>query len=260
MADVSKKFLPAHMKRHGVVHLVWLVVILVGILICLLSVKLGTDNSVKDILNFAVALSSMLLALVAIVQAIVASGSMGDTIAEVHRAVSSISVPASRIENAAKLLEEHSTRVQVSSSQINDSIVALRETGFGGDKSATKARQDNFTPDIMQGAAPATKLTLYVVLRSYEEKLPYSDCIPSEDDETDSLEYYIRGIVVALTIGGVVGSRVEDDKRIIDDLGDLAWLKEHRSGLFTVPEPEQQHVLTSLLAKVDEKIAQLRSH
>lgn len=256
MIEEKPNRLALHIRQYGVIHLLWLVFILASIIIALASVKLGTDGSVKDILNFAVALSSLLLALVAIVQAIVSNGAMGDTIAEVHRAVASVSSPAERIENAARILEEHSTRVQDSSSEIRASIVALRDGGLKAEQAASSVQKDTFNPSMLVGVPAATKLGYYIFLRSFETKIPYRDLIPVENPDSEEINFYIRGMMSCLSAGGVIGTEERDDKLVVNDLGEIAWLIEKRADLLVASDADIQPALMRMTAQVEELAAQ----
>lgn len=249
--------LTLHMRSHGVVHLVWLVVILVGIIIGLSSVKLGTDSSVKDILNFAVALSSLLLALVAIVQAVVSSGSMSDTIGEVHRAVASISDPAEKLNQAANVIATHSQNVDDSSKKISAVLDKMHQDEVHHVRPFTEARKETFSAEMLIDASMLTLVSLYVVLNSYERKMPYRNFVPDLGDRarTDEVSNFVGGFVNALIDGFVVGSKSIDGAYAITDLGELSWLAQNRTGLLILQSKfGTQESLTSVISAIDEKV------
>jgi hypothetical protein len=57
------------------VHMGWTIGVLVAVIIGLLSKDLGTVTGIKDILSFALSFASLILALIAIFQSILSSGS-----------------------------------------------------------------------------------------------------------------------------------------------------------------------------------------
>ena len=75
-----------HSYRVKIIHLSWVIGVLLLIIIAMLSSNIGARNDLKDILSFAVSFASLILALVAIGQALLSSSASNSTLLAVTEA------------------------------------------------------------------------------------------------------------------------------------------------------------------------------
>lgn len=255
--------LKQHWRVHAIVHLTWIILILAALLIGLLSARLSDVDGLKDILNFALALSSLTLAALAIVQAIVSQGSQSDTLSEVHRAISSVSGPADKIAYAAELITSYSQHIGVHAQAIQSTmgdlngILASRGSPYPG--KATEA----FSAAMVGHSSMITKAFLYALLQSYNHRISYSHIVPTvELDGVTSIEYPLRAMFSLALDGGSIGvirGDLHDQWQAItvSELGLFAWLQNSETEVSTISGEDMQRLLQLAIVEIDKNVASL---
>lgn len=236
-----------HWRRHGRVHLGWTIAVLAGLVIGLASLKLGTDDSVKDILNFAVALASLVLALLAIIQALLAGGELTSAVNAVEDSVAGLREPTSQLTAAAAIISGHSEHIGLSASSIQnitEQLLAQRSAPESS-VSSTPAFSAN---DIIPRLTASGAFALYVCLRSFETQKP----IPSQMAELDGVNGWLWGYINALANLSLIGISRPAGQAVITDLGPFSWLGEHRQQLRAMQASLSSSTPTEMLRQVDE--------
>jgi len=157
-------------KAHATVHFCWTIAVLTAIIIGILSAKPGTNDSIKDILTFEVSLASLVLALVAIVQALVSSGALSSVVGTIQSALEKIDQPAKDVSAAAELLATYSERIDVRAEEIGrrlSSVNAEQAIQISATDSGPKTKDRN---DLLSRTTRGGRVAYYACVRSFETK------------------------------------------------------------------------------------------
>jgi len=213
-----------HFDRHGVVHLWWTIGVLVCVVIALLSMKLGTENSIKDVLNFALALASLLLALVAIIQALISGGEFNRALGGVATAVAEIRHPAQQLAEAAFVIGRYSENIGTHASEIRERTTRLLAQSELVPESSVKSERSYSAEDVLPLLSPMACLALFLCLRSYESGRP----VPSTALKDSNSTYWVWGYINALSNLSLIGIVRDGDYAYVRDLGPFSWVGERR--------------------------------
>lgn len=234
-----------HFKQHAVVHLSWTIGALVAIVILLATLRLGSDDSVKDILNFSVALASLVLAVVAIVQALVSGGALTDAVSNVNSALVGIQRPAAQLEDAATVIRRYSENIGLHATDLKEMMGNYALPAVEG--STVNLGRTYSAEEVLPNLNESARLAFYVVLRSFETGKPVS--FESIGDEAHPMWSY--GFVIALISLSLIGSESRIDGFAITDLGPFAWLPERRGELTVSVHADGSAFLLSMIAAVE---------
>jgi hypothetical protein len=118
-----------HTEKRGCspIHFYYIIGILVAIVIVLMSVDWGTNTTLANTLNFALGLTSLVLALVAIIYAFVANHSFSGTVTKIETAASSVKEETSRLEISLKALESAVKEIPKSLNDISHGITETQK-------------------------------------------------------------------------------------------------------------------------------------
>lgn len=239
----------SNIKEHGTVHLVWIILILVAALIAVLSVKLGTNSELKDILNFAVASASLVLAIIAIVQALLSGVTLSEAVSQIRNSLSEINQPAAQIAKAASAITNYSEKIDDHATTINDSakVILDRIVMRGPDSVATDdpTYEEN---DVLANISESGKLALYIVLKSFESKTP----VEASMIKGASFEDWIYGYIMALSSLSLIGSKQQDNNITVTDLGKFSWIQNSREKLKEFDSQDVTEYLAPALADIDK--------
>lgn len=117
--------IPAQAKgslRTRIIHESYIAFILAAIIVLLLTYKLGDVNKVTEYLNFALAMSSLLLSAVTIVLTIVANSDLSQNFSQLKRA-------GDDTQKAAQSIELASQKLQENMSTLSDTLSSVRALG-----------------------------------------------------------------------------------------------------------------------------------
>ena len=187
------------------VHAWYLSGILAFLLVCALAVDWGSIAELATILSFAVGLASLILALIAIIQALTSTSDVRNSLAAVRTAADNISQSTAGLASSVLLIERAADAVQASATtaigavadiaDVKGELIASSEAGRNAiaalrvdlqskqslssspNPGATPAAASEFSSMSMGGAA-----ALYAAIRSFETSKPFvlSDVLPEE--------------------------------------------------------------------------------
>ncbi|MEH3061483.1 MAG: hypothetical protein PGN33_01470 [Methylobacterium radiotolerans] len=219
-------------NNHIFVHLGWIIALLIISIIGLLSSQLGTNNNVKDILNFAVSLTSLFLAAFAIVQSLLAGTALPDAVSEVRRAIAEVKIPADRLSAAADIIENHAGKMSQQAENIGDiaNQFASRQLLFNSSASEDKEVGFDISKEALEAAPSVFLLGLHLMLKSYETKSIYVDhSITSSNQDTMN----IVGCISALLALGIIDTDYSGPSEFyVSDIGKFSWLLTERNWIF----------------------------
>jgi hypothetical protein len=198
------------------VHVTYIIGILVSIIILLLTVKWAAIPDLVAYITFALTLTSLVLALLAIVYAFFSSASAGQQIAtlrnasdELSRTAGAIGASAAELQNRVAsippLFEEVGNKV----SQTRDLVELLTKQGAANEPAAiakpipkSSAPADTFAQFVARSSTAGT-LLLYAVAVAFERKAAFSlkdlvAKVPFTDYD------YLFGYLVACHASGIV--------------------------------------------------------
>lgn len=92
-------------KENNKYHFYWIIAVLVAVIIYLITVKLGENTQVVGLINFGSTLTSLVLAVLAIVYAFISNSSVSQSMGKLSDASSEISDTAKEVSEAAKELK-----------------------------------------------------------------------------------------------------------------------------------------------------------
>jgi|SRR5579862_6889642 len=211
-----------HFRKHGTVHLCWAIGVLTVIIIVLLSGRLRTNDSVKDILTFAVSLTSLVLALIAIIQALVSSGSLSEISASIRSAIDKIYEPASEISEAARLLNSYSERIEARTESLEKRLTTIDQQETI--KIAPGAKADDLSK-LQKNGTQGVFASCYACLRSIETGKAFN---PLEAFSGVTTRRYIQGCIATFRATEAMTIQKEADAFQITDLKDFKWLSTER--------------------------------
>jgi hypothetical protein len=236
-----------HFKVHGTIHLFWTIGILTAIIIALLSGKFAANDNVKDMLSFAVALASLLLALIAIIQALLTSSTLGDTFSSINRALNNIREPASEIIEAAKLLNARSENIETQAVEIGR---RLAETLSEQDAPPIPPMHTEgpFPEGLLTSMPAGGRLALYVAAKANEKNRSFK----VRDIFSDSrMAFFVVGFLMALDVYSILPGAREK----IQNLGRMPWLSKHFSKLKASASVKMQGYYTEVDTYFDQQIS-----
>lgn len=216
-----------HLQKHGVVHLWWTIGVLIAVVLGLLSMKLGTDDSIKDVLNFALALASLMLAMVAIVQALIAGGDLSRTMSGVTAAVAEIRQPAQQLAEAAFVIGNYSENIGLHALEIREGTSRLLARTETVPESSVSDNPSYSAAEMLPQLSPMAALALYLCLRSFETGRP----IPSYAFKEMPTTFWVWGYINALSNLSLIGIERDEQHAFVRDLGPFAWVANYRSQL-----------------------------
>lgn len=160
----------------------YIIAILVSILVASLSVKVADSKDLSDKLSFAVALASLLLAIIAIIQAFISNsslsqtlGNMAGTAERVENASREISTASAALMNAVSNIPEGLAqvvdRVEKTHLSVEEMMSAFRTSPADREKEQV-LRPSTDAQTILKHSTVGVLISLYAANRSYLSKKP----------------------------------------------------------------------------------------
>lgn len=219
-----------HRVKNWNIHSTWIIGILLAILIGSTSVDWNAIKDLPGIISFAVGLSSLILAVIAIFQTLSSTGSVEASLAAVREATAGSAAVSSELAASAVVIQQAATDAQTASSsavtatnkfvEISNSIIESSEAGrlavsklreeltdkgtasSVGQASVQTSSEKAFTLYSMGGVA-----LIYASIRSFETDKEFKLRDIFIDDQSMSWEV---GYLSALSDSGLVESSVID--------------------------------------------------
>lgn len=220
-AAIGKK-----MKNSNPVLLVNLLWTIGCLLICLIiSVSVGWSKvpELVNIISVALSLSSLLLAIIAIVQSLISNDGLSGSISDIGRAANNILSTSSDLDKTMELFNSKVEQIYTMPKTLEDVKTTLNamslktnpeSTSINKPKHEIIQRIDDIETIYKDGTKGGT-MALYAALKSFEtgKKFEYTDIFD------DSIGMYGDGYLGALKSSGILrASRDDDGKFSIDDI------------------------------------------
>lgn len=120
-------------------HLGWTVAVLLAVIVVLVTVKWGSHPALADRLNFAAAVASLILAVLAIIYAYISNDSISTSAGQLRSAADSLTANTARFDGS---INDLNLAIRGGFKDVKDQISGLKE-------------QEQGAPAGVQGAAPA---------------------------------------------------------------------------------------------------------
>jgi hypothetical protein len=234
------------------IHSTWIIGILLAILICSTSVDWNAINDLPGIISFAVGLSSLILAVIAIFQTLSSTGSVEASLAAVRQATEGSARVSEELAASTAIIQKAATDAQAAASSAmtatsNFSAISANviESNHAGTAAVSRLLEEistksvdpvpNGQPDALVepkkykiGSMGGTTV-MYAAIRSFEEKKPFSFSEIFTEDASTSWE---KGYISCLADNGHLAlKRDNGDYAIISmNIGDLAPEKARLKG------------------------------
>lgn len=215
------------MKMKNRLNLYWIIGILAVLLIGSLSISWATVRELPNIVSIALGLSSLILAIIAIVQAVTSGTHTDATLGAVRaaadevRTVSVIATEATRqladririVETIPSALEEMRGSLALMSVS-NRAQPVSSESEFVLQSEGVDYRM-SFDEMYAKGAR-VTTLAMYVLLKAYRSGKPFD---AASIFSNTHLGYLVSGAILSIRMVGLVPVQGEAEQHVVTDLG-----------------------------------------
>lgn len=173
------KQIATHFRRHGLIHAIWLFSVLLA-LIAFLLLRLPNGQSVGDYIAFAASIASLVLAIVAIGQSLLANQSFSETIGSLRQSSEALRNTALNVEKTSGSLSGKMDELAGSVARMPEAFDALsakieasQELAFSD--STAEYQTPGRTPvlDKISSFRFASEMILYASAISLKENVPY---------------------------------------------------------------------------------------
>lgn len=158
------------MNKEYKIHACYIVAILVAIIIALTTSKWGDNPKLVDFVNFAATLTSLVLAVLAIIYAFLSNASVAKSMNEITSASSAMSTTADNISNAAK---ELSNRIETIPTKLESMEGQFKELASSLQRSDPIPVAENpntnvtWTTESMSGFIGKANLEMWLALHTF---------------------------------------------------------------------------------------------
>ena len=192
---------------------------------------------------------TLVLALVAIIQALVSSAGLSEAFGSVLSAAEELKNPAREILEAAKLLSVRSQTIETHASELGRLAAALtnKEEDITA-ASQQKPRQGPIEPSFLKRLSKGGKIALYVASKANETDRPF---VSYEIFQDKRMAFFVTGFLGALDALGIISLVTnKDGGDKVESLGQLSWLPQHTYEL-TAFKSDKRGFVTGQIKFVD---------
>jgi hypothetical protein len=246
---ISFKIMNEENEKKWNIHTLYIIGILVSIIILLVTQNFGSNKNLVNYVSFAATLSSLILAVLAIIQAMISQTSFGNTFEKINNASDELSVKSALLDNAADKILQGMKSMEQKMKKIHSDVgvVKKQQESISNQKPNTaKPVLDNGTGRLSDGvndnmldkkklfdyflsnASPAGLLVLYAIKISKEKAAQFN--LKTMTDVIISVDYdYAYGFLVATSSWGIISFEIKDNVvnvfRINDYINDNLYKK-----------------------------------
>lgn len=206
----------------GIIHYRYATAIVTALLVGALAVKWYDIPHLAELLSFGLTLSSLILAIIAIIQALVSSTAFSGTVATITSSIEQVRAAATQIGQASSQLLLHAETIPSALSQmaqhldqaLNKQSAALpsRAGSALGPTSPTSAA----TADLLSRASNGTIMAYYFCVLSHERSKSFDP--PKMFPASPIIGLYLQGCVAALRSAGTMNIEFTNTTFIVSDL------------------------------------------
>lgn len=207
-------------------NLIWTIAVLAALLTGTLSVQWATVPGLPDIISLALSLASLLLAVVAIFQALTSNESLSRAVGHMIAAAESAKEATSNVELAGRNLASQVDGLSVIPGKIGEMSEKLKEISEANQKSSssdgpTISGKSSITltvDDFFKVGTYGVDIGLYLALMSYKHK---KFVIGNDVFDNANAEYY-SAVISTLRATGIIKADLKSGKFLVRDLGLLS--------------------------------------
>jgi hypothetical protein len=195
--------------------------IAVALLIGALSVKWYNIPELANLLSFGLTLSSLVLAIIAIIQALVSNNAFAGIIGSVTTAIDQVRNAAAQIDQASNQLLRHTAAIPSALGEMSTRIdqvlnspsvpIAVRRYTSDGDTEISPLSKG--TQELINRSTNGAVLSFYICILSRENNKSFD----SDEIFTNNTGYasYVAGFVAALKSTNFIDVEMVDNKAIV---------------------------------------------
>ncbi len=180
------------------------------------------------------------VALVAIIQAIVSSGSLAQISGSIFSALGQIKEPVKEISSAAALLNSYSERIDARTAQIERHLTNINAQE--GPQAVADGRKKDKLDELFQRTTKGATAGYYACLRSFETGKAFDPILAFPGSAT---QRYVQGVVAGLKSTNIMSIEKVGNGFRVTDLKDMKFLAEEGQTL-------KQKVGKAYRAAIDE--------
>jgi hypothetical protein len=247
--------LRSHFKAHGSVHAVWLIAVLIGIIAALLLI-MPNGKSVGDYIAFAASIASLVLAVVAIGQSLIANQSFSETIGSLRASAENVETAARNIADTSNTLSDQSERMigEVSrlppafeelSSRLNE---RLTPPAFSSGAEEGEPPLLSNPMSLFDNTSYGGKATLYIasLARTYSKPIEL-DKIFQDAVWQNFVAGYLQALIVSPSFGLKIrlSSEGGGTKFLVDDMGEFPMsdiISQFRNAAQLIQDQNQKRI------------------
>ena len=181
-------------------HFRYIIGILLATIIGLLSFKLADNQLMVGYISFALTLSSILLALIAIVHAFISNGSLSQSIGSLHQAAADIRTSAASVDRLASGLEREFSQVTAKLAATHSLVQGLANPAapaIAHEPKVAKQPTPIISGDMVAHSSKVGKLAMHLAAGAFKRKVSF----PREAASLQigkKQEIYVYGWLMAL--------------------------------------------------------------
>lgn len=194
-----------HFRRHGAIHLLWVIAVLTMVLAALLTRSPGAESLIS-LISFASAIAALLLAVVAIFYAIVSNQSFSDASSDLTRSASDVLAASHALDrNMQEYLAQSQTlllaveAVPTSVESLRDQFAEALENSAKADATPAADRGNRIFGSVNNGVAT----TLHIIYLSYKKGKEFRAGDVMERDYFEGLVSGICSVMSYCDIDGI---------------------------------------------------------
>lgn len=216
-------------------NLLWIIGCLLACLIISISTGWAKVPELVNIISVALSLSSLLLAIIAIVQSLISNDGLSNSVSDIGRAANNVLSTSSDLDKTMTLFNSRVEQFYNMPKTLEDVKSTLNEMNLKNnpEPSSIKKQKHQITQtiddieDIYKNGTKGGTMVLYAILKSFEtgKRFEYTDIIDGE------IGMYGDGYLAALRSSGILKCHRENEKFIIDDISPFSaeiinsWVK-----------------------------------
>lgn len=216
-----------HFKLHGAIHAMWIIACLLATIAALLLI-MPNGSAVGEYIAFAASIASLVLAVVAIGQTLIANQSFSETIGSlkavaenVEKTAQNIAGSSASLSQQSEALVSHAEKLPTALASLSDKIdkTIFAEAEVGSAKTATDTI-DPGTLKILERSRFGTRIILYLLARAAQSAKSVDALKVFGSEKTDDKIWsgILAGHLLAIQAFEPCGLKVEQAK---DEKGEL---------------------------------------
>lgn len=199
-------------------HMGWAIAVLVAMLIGALSTEWSKIDGMPNVISIALGLSSLMLALVAIIQGVSGSSTLQSSLGKIETAAAQAVSATSSVEDAARSLASRTATFddfpqrfdQLSQQIASISSIPPTSSGIAADRPTTHPSFE----EVAAASTSGTIVALRLISRAAETKKPFK--VQEVFGAADFTSGLVEGYLIGLRTGGLVNFRY--DQGVISDV------------------------------------------